>query len=71
MTPKYWAGAVPPNDDFGDPIEDEFIDGKTIHGPWATMTPRSWRKHGVSSLGTGRGQYYEKQKDGRWLKVQG
>jgi hypothetical protein len=70
---KFWCGRVPERDDFGDRIEDEFIDGKTRYGPWATMTPRSWRIEGVSTapLGPGYGQRYKRQANGRWLKVEG
>jgi hypothetical protein len=35
------------------------------------MTLKSWRLHGFGKLGTGYGQKYEKQADGRWLKVEG
>jgi hypothetical protein len=66
----YWQGTVGPKDDFGLEIEDEFVDGRTFGGSWAIMTPRSHRKSGVG-LGTGRGQRYERQEDGRWLKVEG
>jgi len=57
-------------DDFGDRIRDTFYDGRTIAGPWAIMTPDSFRTYG-SGLGAGRGQKYEKQADGRWKKVAG
>jgi hypothetical protein len=69
---KYWMGTRPgKTDDFGDPIESSFVDGKTRSGPWAIMSPRSWRRYGVDHLGLGRGQRYEKQDDGKWLKVEG
>ena len=58
-------------DDFGDTIKDEIIDGATKLGPWALMTPKSWKIHGHGKLGTGLGQRYKKQKNGKWLKVQG
>jgi hypothetical protein len=45
------------------------IDGKTREGPWANMTPESWRKHGVGQFCTGYGQRYQKQPDGKWLEV--
>jgi hypothetical protein len=69
----YWMGHIGPKDDFGMTIKDEFIDGKTRlgHGPWAIMVPQSWRAYGVGTLGLGWGQRYKKQKDGRWLKVEG
>lgn len=68
---RYWSGPVPEKDDFGMTIKDEFVDGKTKRGPWGFMTPMAWRTFGVGFLGLGRGQLYRKQKDGRWLKVEG
>lgn len=68
--PRYWYMDVPPKDDFGQPIEEEFIDGATRMGPWAIMTPASHQTYGVG-LGVGKGQMYEKQADGKWLKVEG
>lgn len=68
---RYWTGSIRQKDDFGLSVGDTFIDGKTIHGPWAIMTPSSWRSHGVGRLGTGYGQKYKKQSDGRWLKIEG
>jgi hypothetical protein len=68
--PKYWMGTVPATDDFGVPITNFFVDGKTKMGPWATMAPPSYAKHGVGT-GTGKGQMYNKQPDGKWLKVKG
>jgi hypothetical protein len=68
---KYWMGHIGPTDDFGQPIKDTVYDGKTRMGPWAMMTPSSWRTYGVGQTGTGFAQKYEKQDDGRWLKVEG
>ena len=67
---RYWHGDIGKDDDFNDPITDTFIDGVTVHGPWAIMTPASHERHG-RGLGTGQGQKYKKQADGRWLKVEG
>jgi hypothetical protein len=67
----YWLSAVGEVDDFGDKITDTIIDGATNMGPWALMTPRSFRYNGLNRLGEGYGQKYEKQEDGRWLKVEG
>lgn len=67
----YWLSSVDENDDFGDKIVDEIIDGKTVHGPWALMTPKSFSKHGIGRLGLGLGQRYKLQSDGKWLKVEG
>lgn len=68
--PRYWSGRVRDRDDFGSPITTVFFDAKTIHGPWAIMSPASFRKFG-GTLGTGLGQQYTRQPDGRWLKTGG
>jgi hypothetical protein len=70
MTKKYWLGRPPKVDDFGKTIYDIFIDGKTARGPWAFMTPLSFQFFGIG-LGTGLGQKYKKQNDGKWLKIEG
>lgn len=67
---RYWMGDVSQDDDFNEPIDDIFYDGKTDIGPWAIMAPRSWRRH-CGRTGTGLAQKYEKQADGRWMKVEG
>lgn len=66
----YWLGDVKASDDFGDEITTQFIDGRTNRGPWGIMTPANHVLHGVG-LGTGLGQLYRLQADGRWLKVEG
>lgn len=48
----------------------KFIDGKICRGPWAVLCPACHTNSGIG-LGTGRGQLYHKQPDGRWLKVEG
>lgn len=68
--PVYWLSKVPDLDDLGNPIHDEFVDGATIYGPWALMTPECHSAQG-RGLGTGRGQRYKRQPDGRWLKIEG
>jgi hypothetical protein len=67
MAERYWIGEVSEVDDFGDEIEREFIDGKTVNGSWAIMTPKSWHAHGCGKLGTGYGQRYQAV----WVKVEG
>lgn len=67
----YWTGMLKEVDDYGDRYKGVMIDGKTMEGPWANMTERSWRGHGCGRLGTGFGQKYKKQADGRWLKIEG
>lgn len=66
----YWIGRVPTEDDFGVPIDNQFIDGRLMTGQWAIMAPATHVFRGMG-LGTGKGQLYRKQDDGRWLKVEG
>jgi hypothetical protein len=68
---QYWHGDLGITDDFGMIYGTIMIDGKTRQGPWANMTEKSWKKHGIGRLGTGYGQKYQKQSDGRWLKIEG
>jgi len=68
--PRYWHGQIRHVDDFDQIITDTFIDGATLIGPWAIMTPESFSTYG-RGLGTGRGQKYKKQSDGKWLKIEG
>ena len=68
---KYWMTPLGEDDDFGHKFGDTMYDGKTIQGPWANMSENSWRAYGIGKLGLGCGQKYEKQADGRWLKVDG
>ena len=67
---RYWHGQVETTDNFGNSIDDIFIDGATTFGPWAIMSPASFRRYG-KGLGTGIGQKYVKQHDGLWLKTEG
>jgi hypothetical protein len=69
--PVYWTGDLGHKDDFGRVYGTVMVDGKTKDGPWANMTLESWRIHGIGIFGTGCGQRYEKQTDGKWLKVKG
>jgi len=67
----YWNGSAPVkcdicSFDFG----QFFVDGKTKMGPWACMCKICFSRYGLG-LGTGRGQQYEKQPSGEWLKTQG
>lgn len=70
MAEKYWVGKVPTKDDFGAHIGKAFIDGRTRMGVWGIMNPNNHQQFGVG-LGAGRGQRYELQGNGRWLKVEG
>jgi len=63
---KEWTGPVPEVDSFGDKIRGKFIDGKTIMGAWAIMTPRSHHFYG-QTLGIGGGQAYILNRCGKWV----
>jgi len=53
-----WFGATPKSCDLcGAEIKGEFIDGRTIMGPWGILCPRCHKANGVG-LGLGRGQRY-------------
>lgn len=51
-------------------VTGEFVDGKTQGGPWGNMCMACHARYGVG-LGTGSGQHYRRQTDGKWLKVAG
>jgi hypothetical protein len=50
------------------PIDRRFVDGATRFGSWAFMCIACHDEFG-RGVGTGRGQMYDKQADGRWLKT--
>ena len=73
----YWGGKVPEQCDLMHHLEDEphdirgeFVDCATVFGPWAILCPACHVKYGLG-VGTGRGQRYKRQGDGRWLRVEG
>lgn len=37
----------------------EYVDGKTIYGPWANMCLTCYKTKGVGRLGLGLGQHYK------------
>ena len=43
-------------------------DAKTTFGPWANLDEACFVLHGMG-MGQGRGQKYEKQEDGSYLKM--
>ncbi len=71
MEAQYWLSPLDTIDDFGVPYGSVMYDAKTKMGPWANMGDASWAKYGIGKLGTGFGQRYQRQEDGRWLKVEG
>lgn len=68
----HWAGEPPTECQLsGRKITTSFVDGRVPgHGSWAFMHPAYFKEYG-GTFGTGRGQRYEKQENGRWLKVEG
>jgi hypothetical protein len=67
----YWIGGVPTYCDCcGIGIHSVFVDGATARGSWANLHPACHERIG-RGLGAGRGQRYEKQIDGRWLRMEG
>lgn len=52
------------------PINSTFYDARTHGGAWGNLDQKCFDAIGVG-LGTGRGQKYEKQPDGRFLKTAG
>ena len=53
-----------------DSFDQTMYDARSAFGPWANMCEGCWKDAG-SPLGTGRGQKYKLQPDGKWLKVAG
>lgn len=69
--PRYWCGPAPEECDIcHTSLTTTFIDGATTYGPWGCMCVSCHAMDG-RGLGTGHGQKYERQPDGRWLKVAG
>jgi len=68
----YWLSPLGGFDDFGRPYKKVMYDAKTTQSCWANMTEESWQEHGAyKDVGLGRGQKYELQSNGKWLKVAG
>jgi len=69
----YWLSPAPAKCDTCDtPIQNVFVDGKTEYGPWGCLCMSCFTLGpGIGKLGTGFGQKYQKQQDGKWLKVEG
>ena len=68
-----WMGPAPTNCDVCETkITIKFYDAKTNIGPWASMCPSCHNLGpGLGRLGTGLGQEYTKQPDGKFLKTGG
>ena len=68
-----WIGANPKSCDIcPTEITNVFYDARTtIRGAWACMCPACYAQYGLGALGPGRGQRYELQEDGKFLKTEG
>jgi hypothetical protein len=68
-----WMSEPPTKCDTCDtPIDKTFFDAATQYGPWACMCPSCQHLGpGLDRVGPGKGQKYEKQADGSWLKTAG
>lgn len=68
---KYWRSEPPMNCDIcKGKINGDFIDGKTIDGPWAILCPTCHTIHGIG-FGTGRGQQYTRIEGNLFQKTNG
>ncbi len=70
---KYWLSPVPTGCGLcKNPILTEFVDGSLKDGiGWGCFCPTCWKIYGHKELGPGLGQRYQRQEDGKWLKVGG
>ena len=68
---RYWLGSeISTCEVTGKTITDRFVDGRTPFGPWAIMHPDVFAGWGYKPA-QGVGQLYEKQPNGKWLKIDG
>lgn len=67
--PKYWPGTLSKCDQCGKPFGNLMFDAATPRG-WGNLCKPCFDMLGCT-LGTGRGQEYTRQPDGRWLKTGG
>lgn len=67
--PRYWCGDVTPCNICNQPAQSVMYDAATRRG-WGWLCPRCFRGEGCR-LGTGVGQQYTKQDDGKYLKTGG
>lgn len=72
--PIYWLSPLTNCDWCGTPFERVFgakmYDARSKRGPWGNFCPTCFHLE-AGSLGTGHGQEYTYQPDGRWLKTAG
>ena len=66
---KYWLGTITHCDLCKEPLQGTMHDARTMRG-WANICHACFVDEDCKT-GTGNGQTYRKQPDGRWLKVAG
>lgn len=70
-TPVYWTSPLEDRCQIsGRRLEGIMYDAKLPGGSWANICHQTFVNMGCQ-LGLGLGQKYERQLDGRWLKVEG
>jgi hypothetical protein len=71
MVETHWLGQSPTRCEICKrSIEETFVDAATLQGPWMVLCLRCHECHG-RGFGPQRGQLYERQPDGQWLKLEG
>ena len=73
MKTVWWSSPIPTRCDIcNEELTNVFYDAKTKMGPWVCMcTTCQTLGPGLNLLGLGKGQKYEKQSSGRFLKTAG
>jgi hypothetical protein len=68
----YWRSPVPRTCDMcGSPLHEQFVDGRIKGGTqWGYLDLKCHTARGMG-FGVGKGQRYDRQEDGRWLKTEG
>lgn len=67
----YWCGRVPERCEISkEPMGSVMYDCRLPKWGWANINERTFKEYGCKT-GTGFGQKYARQNDGRWLKVGG
>jgi hypothetical protein len=69
-TPKYWQGSITTCNMCGGLFNGRMFDARLGNQGWGNICKDCFRDYNCS-LGTGSGQEYSQQPDGRWLKVGG
>lgn len=68
--PKYWIGTIENCDNCGGALNNLMYDAAVPRAGWGNLCKGCFTVLGCT-LGTGHGQKYEKQADGKWLKTDG